>query len=145
MKNFSDIENNLVTSKDSLIESYTKETGLPKELVTKLYEDYTLQYGEDGVTDKFKSLLSVNNFKSVFSELFEILKKASKETLNMLILKLLQQKAETNTMAFFKILCYLLFMKDKGNFVKLANSINIDEKLSTIFIDDDKSAINCWY
>lgn len=137
MKNFSDIENNLVTSKDSLIESYTKETGLPKELVTKLYEDYTLQYGEEGVTDKFKSLLSVNNFKSAFSELFEILKKTSKETLNTLIIKLLQQKAETNTMAFFKILCYLLFMKDKGNFIKLANSINIDEKLSTIFIDDD--------
>ena len=140
MKNFSDIENNLVTSKDSLIESYTKETGLPKELVTKLYEDYTLQYGEDGVTDKFKSMLNVDNdisFSNVMKEFFDLLKKSTKDTINSMILKLLNQKANTNIMAFFKILSYLLFMKDKGNFIKLANSVNINEKLSDFLNEDD--------
>lgn len=133
MKNFSNIENNLVTTKESLIESFSAESGLPKNVVTRLYEDAYQQYGDDtSVEGKFKSLLKVGltTFTDSMSNLISILKDSSKDVMNGMIIKLLDATAENNTIAFFKIIMYLLFMKDSANFARIAKDMNIDEKIA---------------
>lgn len=127
MKNFSEIENNLVTSKDSLIESFTIDSGLPKEVVTKLYESYG-----PNANDKFKELLHVGitSFADSMKTLLDILKNSTKEAINDLLLNLLNNTAQNDSMSFFKIITYILFMKDSANFNKLAKDFNIDEKIA---------------
>lgn len=138
MKNFSTIEDNLITTKDALIESFIIQSGLPREHVVKLYEGYSLHGMDDSSIDnKFKSMLNVglSTFTDSLNVLMDILKDSSKETINGLVMKLLEATSENNTVSFFKIIMYLLFMKDQTNFVRIAKDMNIDSKIAG-FLED---------
>lgn len=126
MKNFSEISDNLKTQKDRLCESFAAQSGLPQETVSKIYEDIVTQTGADDVTvvsEKFKSLLDVNlkTFKDSVDKLLQIFNDYDKDQVNDTLLNFLSTEIhDSEESGFYKILLYILCMKDKKNFEKLA-------------------------
>lgn len=120
---------NTKTNKDKLLESFSVESGLPIEACNKLYESL----GESGFKENIGKFLSVNlgNFANSLKSLMSIFKDAAPESINNLILNVLSESAEKDdSVSFFKVILYLLLMKDKTNFTKIADDMNIDEKIA---------------
>ncbi len=135
MKNFSEISNNLGTSRDKLVEEFSIKSGLSKELASKLYEDCKM-YGID-VEQKFKSLLEVNlnTFETKLQELIDSLNSAGTDTnKNELIQNFLQKcSQDTDEYNFYKVILYVLFLKDQVNFNKLAACLETTTTLNEGF------------
>lgn len=131
MRNFSEISDTLVTKHDSLMEALSVESGLPTDVVSKMYESYV---GEDKI-NKFKELLKVNltslgrNFKNLFIKLLDYLKTNDGKISNKLVTEILDETAKTDSMAFLKLIIYLLFIKDEVSFKDIVNHSNINSKL----------------
>lgn len=120
---------NTKTNKDKLLESFSVESGLPIEACNKLYESL----GESGFKENIGNFLSVNlgNFANSLKSLMSVFKDAAPESINNLILNVLSESAEKDdSVSFFKVILYLLLMKDKTNFTKIADDMNIDEKIA---------------
>lgn len=120
---------NTKTNRDKLLESFSVESGLPIEACNKLYESL----GESGFKENIGNFLSVNlgNFANSLKSLMSVLKDAAPESINNLILNVLSESAEKDdSVSFFKVILYLLLMKDKTNFTKIADDMNIDEKIA---------------
>lgn len=120
---------NTKTNKDKLLESFSVESGLPIEACNKLYESL----GESGFKENIGNFLSVNlgNFANSLKSLMSVFKDAAPESINNLILNVLSESAEKDdSVSFFKVILYLLLMKDKTNFKKIADDMNIDEKIA---------------
>lgn len=120
---------NTKTNRDKLLESFSVESGLPIEACNKLYESL----GESGFKENISNFLSVNlgNFANSLKSLMSVFKDAAPESINNLILNVLSESAEKDdSVSFFKVILYLLLMKDKTNFTKIAEDMNIDEKIA---------------
>lgn len=120
---------NTKTNRDKLLESFSVESGLPIETCNKLYESL----GESGFKENIGNFLSVNlgNFANSLKSLMSVFKDAAPESINNLILNVLSESAEKDdSVSFFKVILYLLLMKDKTNFTKIADDMNIDEKIA---------------
>lgn len=120
---------NTKTNRDKLLESFSVESGLPIEACNKLYESL----GESGFKENISNFLSVNlgNFANSLKSLMSVFKDAAPESINNLILNVLSESAEKDdSVSFFKVILYLLLMKDKTNFTKIADDMNIDEKIA---------------
>lgn len=120
---------NTKTNRDKLLESFSVESGLPIEACNKLYESL----GESGFKENIGNFLSVNlgNFANSLKSLMSVFKDAAPESINNLILNVLSESAEKDdSVSFFKVILYLLLMKDKTNFTKIADDMNIDEKIA---------------
>ena len=120
---------NTKTNRDKLLESFSVESGLPIEACNKLYESL----GESGFKENISNFLSVNlgNFANSLKSLMSVFKDAAPESINNLILNVLSESAEKDdSVSFFKVILYLLLMKDKTNFAKIAEDMNIDEKIA---------------
>lgn len=120
---------NTKTNRDKLLESFSIESGLPIEACNKLYESL----GESGFKENISNFLSVNlgNFANSLKSLMSVFKDAAPESINNLILNVLSESAEKDdSVSFFKVILYLLLMKDKTNFTKIAEDMNIDEKIA---------------
>lgn len=135
MKNFSEISNKIGTSRDRLVEDFSVKSGLDKNLVSKLYENAKM-YGED-VEKKFKSLLDVNlnTFESKIQEFMSMLETTDKDiNRNDLITGFLNQcSQDTDEYNFYKVILYVLFLKDQVNFNKLAACIETTTTLNEGF------------
>lgn len=120
---------NTKTNRDKLLESFSVESGLPIEACNKLYESL----GESGFKENISNFLSVNlgNFANSLKSLMSVFKDAAPESINNLTLNVLSESAEKDdSVSFFKVILYLLLMKDKTNFTKIADDMNIDEKIA---------------
>ena len=116
------------TEKDKLLESFSAESGLPIDACNNLYESL----GKELFLKKSKELLKVGlkNFDTSIRTLLDILKNTGQESLNDFLISFLGETAKNDSLSFFKILLYLLFMKDQTNFSKLAQNMDIDAKLA---------------
>lgn len=116
------------TEKDKLLESFSAESGLPIDACNNLYESL----GKEMFLKKSKELLKVglNSFNNSIRTLLDILKNTGQESLNQFLISFLGETAKDDSLSFFKVLLYLLFMKDQTNFNKLAQDMNIDAKLA---------------
>lgn len=116
------------TEKDKLLESFSAESGLPIDACNNLYESL----GKELFLKKSKELLKVGlvNFDNSIRTLLDILKNTGQESLNDFLISFLGETAKNDSLSFFKVLLYLLFMKDQTNFSKLAQNMDIDAKLA---------------
>lgn len=116
------------TEKDKLLESFSAESGLPIDACNNLYESL----GKELFLKKSKELLKVGlvNFDTSIRTLLDILKNTGQESLNDFLISFLGETAKNDSLSFFKVLLYLLFMKDQTNFSKLAQNMDIDAKLA---------------
>lgn len=133
MKSFT--ENDLVTDKQKLLESFQVESGLPIETCEKLYEDLGL-----GFVSAVAAKAALGKYLATeVAEIIPYIKEVCKALMNKNIedkydalLVTLNQASNSNVIALLKIIVYLLFMKDKVNFVRIAESMNIDRRLSSV-------------
>lgn len=116
------------TEKDKLLESFSAESGLPIDACNNLYESL----GKELFLKKSKELLKVGlvNFDNSIRTLLDILKNTGQESLNDFLISFIGETAKNDSLSFFKVLLYLLFMKDQTNFSKLAQNMDIDAKLA---------------
>lgn len=144
MKNFSEISNKVITSKDKLIEEFSVNSGLSIPIVTRLYENAKM-HGVDDIEKQFKQLLEVNlnTFESKMQEFIDGLQNSNPEiNKNNLILGFLNRcSQDTDEYNFYKVILYVLFLKDQVNFNKLATCIETTTKLNEGFNIDKKISL----
>ncbi len=165
MKNFSDINNVELTGKDHLITKMVNSTGLDKEKVTELYENFSMS--NNGDLKKINE--SFSNFLNPTSTTFDFTK--FKETIIELSNKIVEpsndvETRERITNEFFKavesacgividtptlieIICFVLLLNDRNKtFEKIAEKIGFgieqkqlfeNEKISFQKINVDKA------
>ena len=136
MKNFSEISNIIVTSRDKLIEEFSVKSGLNIPTVTQLYENAKL-HGVDDIEKQFKQLLEVNlnTFESKIQEFISSIEAGNEGVdKNELILGFLNKcSQDTDEYNFYKVILYVLFLKDQVNFNKLATCIETTDTLNEGF------------
>lgn len=151
MKNFSEISNTIVTSRDKLIEDFSVNSGLSIQTVTKLYEDAKM-HGVEDIEKQFKQLLEVNinTFESKIQEFISSIEASSEINSqvhqqvdkNDLILGFLNQcSKDTDEYNFYKVILYVLFLKDQVNFNKLATCIETTTTLNEGFDIEKKVSL----
>ena len=143
MKNFSEISNNIITSKDKLIEEFSVKSGLSIPTVTQLYENAKM-HGVEDIEKQFKQMLEVNlnTFESKMQEFITSIESSSDLNKNDLILGFLNKcSQDTDEYNFYKVILYVLFLKDKVNFNKLATCIETTTKLNEGFDIEKKVSL----
>lgn len=143
MKNFSEISNTIVTSRDKLIEDFSVKSGLSIPIVTRLYENAKM-HGVDDIEKQFKQLLDVNlnTFESKIQEFIDNLQNSNQVDKNDLILGFLNNcSQDTDEYNFYKVILYVLFLKDQVNFNKLATCIETTTTLNEGFDVKQKTSL----
>ena len=139
MKSFSEISDNLGTSRDRFVEEFSVKSGLDKQLVSKLYENAKFECNGDSkkIEEKFKSLLeiNINTFESKIQEFIAALQAAGEDINRQdFILRFLDNcSKDTDEYNFYKVLLYTLFLKDQVNFNKLATCLDTNKTLNESF------------
>ena len=143
MKNFSEISKNITTSKDKLIEEFSVKSGLSIPTVTRLYENAKM-HGVEDIEKQFKQMLEVNlnTFESKMQEFISSIESTSDLNKNDLILGFLNRcSQDTDEYNFYKVILYVLFLKDQVNFNKLATCIETTTKLNEGFNIEKKVSL----
>ena len=136
MENFLDIANNIRPEKEQIIQDFMLKSGLPEETVNQLYESFNFSTGgsvsaiKDGLNSLITSVADSDSFAKIVLKINDIFKFTSKNK-NNLIIELLEQ-SNTNTMAFIKVVCFVLMLKDSANFKKAAETFDIDFSLANL-------------
>lgn len=139
MKNFSEISDNLGTSQERLVEEFSVKSGLDKTLVSKLYENAKFECNGDSkkIEEKFKSLLeiNINTFETKIQEFIAELESAGSDINKQdLIINFLNNcSKDTDEYNFYKVLLYVLFLKNQVNFNKLATCLDTNKVLNETF------------
>lgn len=118
------------TERTKLFESFVLESGLPAEYAKPLFEaDFAL---DDDIKPE------VGLFQQFFNEFARVLETASKEAINEVIISLLTRTSSKSTYyELFKIVLYMLFIKDNVSYSRVSSRIKIDDKLWKL-VDSNK-------
>lgn len=131
MKKFSKIQNSILTERDKLLEEFSIDSGLPMNTCIKLYE--SMGDGKFKASMKNMLKLGLKSFNISIQQLLKLLKntaEANPEAINDLILTFIGESSKNDdSVSFFKLLLYILFMKDQKNFNQLVSNMDIDMKL----------------
>lgn len=132
MKKFSKIQNSIHTERDKLLEEFSVESGLPMNTCVKLYE--SIGDGKFKASMKNMLKLGLKSFNTSIQQLLELLRNTAEsnpEAINDLILGFIGESSNRDdSVSFFKLLLYILFMKDRKNFNQLVSDMDIDMKLA---------------
>jgi hypothetical protein len=146
MENFSSINNNLTTSRDQLIKHWSQQTGLPKENVISLYENFNVSALGDlsKINESFTKFLSntnnfdLNSFKNKIFELSgKIVNVNSIEERNKILSKFYSYIESslaicTDSSLLIEIICFVLLSRN-NNFKPIADKLKFGFNLNNLF------------
>lgn len=151
MRDFSELKNNNITSKDHLISEMVQKTGLPKERVLNLYENFALN-GDGSLTainESFLDFLNPKkfNFQRFKKAILDIVKKiANPETdpnkrgslTNRLLATIKKHTGiDADITTLIEIVVFVLMLKNGRNFNALMKNLNYSKKVTNLFEGED--------
>jgi hypothetical protein len=135
MIKFSEL-NNLGTTKDTIIENFTKSSGLPISTVTKLYESYCVSFGgyQELIQQQFDKLLESDN--DIFEDVIEAIKNVFEENINNKSEKIshIIDKSKLDSSNFIKLIYWVVGLL--GDFNNNLSMIELFESSDLLNIND---------
>lgn len=148
MRSFS--VSDLTTSKEKIVSLFQEKTGLPKDYVTNLYENYERNfYGEDNkeqlIIDAFGKLVSddLEDYNSLVNEINYRFETESFEDIHASIVELLKN-SNCSDITLYQVINYLLSLKN-NNFEFEINNKNKElfESIGiSVKINDEQPVVN---